>query len=226
MGDNPDNKRNSYSLSWYFSQVASKRFEWSISSDVVYQQGFLSTPFHRVYFANEPANQSNVEVLPDNRFKLPVGVRANCFLGYIAIIKSYYRYYWDWGLIAHAASVEIPVKITPFLSVYPFYRYYTQTEVDYFAPYQAHSNREEFYTSDYDLSAFDSHFYGIGMRYALVGGLWTFKNIISKKQRMLNAIELRYGMYNRSNGLDSNIISVHFKFKGKWLFKNKMIGIA
>ncbi|MFT6963445.1 MAG: hypothetical protein ACJAWV_003182, partial [Flammeovirgaceae bacterium] len=37
-------------------------------------------------------------------------------------------------------------------------------------PYQAHSNREEFHTSEYDLSTFDSHFYGIGMRYALVGG--------------------------------------------------------
>jgi hypothetical protein len=78
---------------------------------LVYQQGFLSTPFHRVYFANEPANQSNAEVLPANRFKLPVGVRANYFLGYIAIIKSYYRYYWDdWGLTAPYCKCENSCK--------------------------------------------------------------------------------------------------------------------
>jgi hypothetical protein len=89
--------------------------------------------------------------------------------------------------------------------VSPFYRYYNQKSVKYFASYGQHDVTEEFYTSDYDLSTLTSNMVGMGIRYAPPGGVMN----ISK----LNAFELRYGHYDRSTGLTSNIISLLAKLK-------------
>jgi hypothetical protein len=58
------------------------------------------------------------------------------------------------GLKSNTFSLETPVKISPFVSVSPFYRYYSQTAAKYFAPYQQHTAFDDFYTSNYDLSKF------------------------------------------------------------------------
>jgi hypothetical protein len=201
--DYPTAARNSYSSSFTFSQSFTQRLQLSLLLDLVYQTGYLSTPFHRIYFTN--ALETN-EKLPSSRFKIPAAVRLNYFLGDKFIIRSFYRYYHDdWGLTANTFNIELPVKLTPFFSVSPFYRYYSQSGVKYFAPYLAHNAAEEFYTTDDDLSKFNSNFLGAGVRYAPPGGAFG----ISK----LNAAEIRYGHYKRSDGLNSNIITLSLKFK-------------
>jgi hypothetical protein len=77
--------------------------------------------------------------------------------------------------------------------------------VKYFAGYQEHNLGEEFYTSDYDLSTLKSSMVGLGIRYAPPGGLAG----ISK----FNALELRYGHYTRSTGLNADIITLLLKYK-------------
>jgi hypothetical protein len=172
-------------------------------ADLIYQKGYLGLPFHRVYFAD---NTVHVENLPATRMKIPLGFRANYFLGDRFIIRAYYRYYHDdWGLTAHTFDLETPVKITPFLSVSPFYRFYKQTAVKYFAPYQVHTASDQFYTSNYDLSTFNSNFYGVGLRVAPPKGVFGIQH--------LNMLELRYGHYTRTNGMNSDIISLNLKFK-------------
>lgn len=122
------------------------------------------------------------------------------------IVRSFYRYYQDdWGLKSHTAELEFPVKVTPFLSFSPFYRYYNQAAVDYFAGKGAHTVGSEYYTSDYDLSTFESHFVGGSLRMISADGILGV--------RRFNTIELRYGHYNRQNGLVSNIISLNARFK-------------
>ncbi|MGN6402565.1 MAG: DUF3570 domain-containing protein, partial [Flavisolibacter sp.] len=64
---------------------------------------------------------------------------------------------------------------------------------------------ETFFTSDYDLSKFTSHFYGAGIRIAPPQGVLGIQK--------LNSAELRYGHYNRNNGLTSNELSLHLKFR-------------
>ncbi len=197
----PSKPRTTGTLSLSFSQVINKRLQGVILVDGVYQNGYLGLPFHRVYFNN---GTEAVENLPSNRLKLPVGMRLNYFLGDKIILRSYYRYYVDsWGLQSHTASLEVPVKITPFVSVAPFYRYYTQTAARYFAPYEAHRQTDSYYTSNYSLSAFNSQFFGVNFRIAPPKGV--FKG--------LNALELRYGHYTQTTNLVSDVISVNFKFK-------------
>jgi uncharacterized protein Veg len=221
--------RNSYSASVTFSQVLTKKTQFSIFFDVVQQEGRLSSPYHRMYFADKAnyyvgnplgirnyQNESNtstyhladaIEKLPESRFKLPIGVRWNYYVNEVFVIRTYYRYYTDnWDLTAHTASLEIPIKLSDKFTITPLYRYYTQTQSKYFAPYDTHLSTEEFYTSDYDLSTFDANQYGFGFSYTDVfasGKLWKFG---------LKNIDLRFNHYDRSDGLSSTIGSVGFKF--------------
>ena len=205
QGDNAP--RNSYNLALGLSQVVNQRLQVSILTDIGYQTGLLGTAYQRVYFGDN-GNNAYSEKLPDNRFKLPVGLRANYFLGDKFILRSFYRFYTDsWNLTAHTAELEIPYKITPFVSVAPFYRFYSQSGVDYFKPYKEHllSDNSEFYTSDYDLSKFTSHLFGLNFRMVSANGLMGVKK--------LNVVELRYSYYNRSTDLTSHLITLGLKFK-------------
>lgn len=195
--------RNTFALSLSYSQIISQNFQMELLADGIQQTGYLSLPFHRVYFTDNSVHQ---EALPDKRFKIPLGVRANYFLGDKVILRAYYRYYTDdWGLKSNTFSLETPVKISPFVSVSPFYRYYSQTAAKYFAPYQEHTAFDDFYTSNYDLSKFDSHFYGAGIRFSPKNGLFGIER--------LNMLEIRYGHYTKSVGMKSDIISLNLRFK-------------
>ncbi len=198
----PSSPRYTYTGSLAYSQIVNKSIQGSLLLDAVAQNGLLSLPFHRVYFADGTVH---VENLPNLRFKLPVGFRLNFFLSENVILRTYYRYYTDdWGITAHTASIEVPIKITPFLSVSPFYRYYTQTAAKYFSPYEGHTAKDTYYTSNYAYSAFSSNYFGVGIRTAPPGGVW--KSAIS-------SLEIRYGHYTQTTDLNSNIISFNFSFK-------------
>ena len=221
--------RNSYTASLGFSQILSRNLQISVFMDLIAQNGLLSTPYQRVYFndrSNYYIGQSSdiayyettanngvfhladdVERLPDTRFKIPVGIRLNYYFNEIITFRTYYRYYKDdWGLEAQTASIEMPIKVSQKFTFYPSYRYYTQTQADYFAPYNTHLSSEQYYTSDYDLSTFDSKSIGFGVSYTdIFTGFKIFK-------LGLKTIDLRYQNYQRSDGLKSNIISFGFSF--------------
>lgn len=206
--------RNSYAISFTFSQVLNKKLQGSLFFDVLQQKGLLSTPYQRVYFAdvansyiNEFQLADDIERLPDSRFKIPIGARLNYYLNQKFVLRTYYRFYTDnWGISSHTASIEIPFKITDRFTVFPMYRYYVQTASKYFAGYDSHLSTEKLYTSDYDLSAFNANQYGFGVSYTDIftnAKIWKFG---------LKNIDFRFNNYNRSDGLSSNIVSFGFKF--------------
>ncbi len=201
--DYPTASRNTFGTSLSYSQIINQRLQIAFLLDMVYQDGYLGLPFHRVYFSD---NSVHIENLPGKRLKIPIGFRANYFLGDHLILRGFYRYYHDdWGLNAHTFNIETAVKITAFVSVTPFYRYYTQTAIDYFAPYGKHVASDTYYSSNYDLSTFNSHFFGAGIRLIPPDGVF--------KLAHLNMLELRYGHYSKSNGMNSDVISMNLKFK-------------
>jgi hypothetical protein len=199
----PAKARNSYTASFNYSQVVNKRLQYSLQFDLVSQNGLLGTSYQRVYFKN---NALDYEHLPGSRFKLPVGMNANYFVNDRIILRSFYRYYADnWGVKAHTAELEMPVKVTPFISVSPFFRFYTQSAADYFAAFKEHISGEKYYTSDFDLSKFNSQFFGSGFRFTPEKGVFGSKH--------WSMLELRYGHYNRNTGLNSDIVSLNARFK-------------
>ncbi|MFC2100616.1 DUF3570 domain-containing protein [Bacteroidota bacterium] len=209
--DYPRKDRNSFSLSLDYSQVINKRMQMKITSDIVYQTGLLSTPFHRVYFSD--SYRVRTEELPDTRFKLPLGIRFNYFINSYVIARTYYRYYFDnWNISAHTFNIELPVKMNSFFSIYPFYRYYTQTKSSYFKPYMKHLSNAPYYTSDYDLSDFESQLIGLGFRYAPIDGVLRYKNPLMGK-RKITSMEIRYGHYTQTTKLIADEISMYLNFR-------------
>ncbi len=195
--------RNTLAGTLSYSQIIKQNLQIIFMADVITQSGYLSLPFHRVYFNDATVHQEN---LPDTRLKIPLAVRASYFLGDNVIIRAYYRYYSDdWKLTAHTADVEVPVKLSPFFSVSPFYRYYTQSAVKYFKGYGVHTAAEEFYTSNFDLSKFNSSFIGMGLKFTPPRGVFGIKHF--------NTVELRYGHYTKTTQMTSDILSINIKYK-------------
>ena len=132
--------------------------------------------------------------------------RVNYFLGDNIILRGYYRYYTDsWGIRSNTAGIEMPVKLSPFFSISPFYRYYDQSAAKYFAPYGAHSQSEAYYTSNYEYSKFSANFYGIGFRIVPQNGVFGSPHF--------HDLEIRYGHYKQTTGLVSDVVSLNLGFK-------------
>ncbi len=224
-----DKTRNSYTVSLSFSQILSKRAQLSVFVDLIQQQGWLANPMQRVYFADRPnyyignaasipnyTSQSNADVfqladdierLPDSRFKTPIGARFNYYINENLSVRTYYRYYFDnWGMTSHTASIELPIKLGDKFTLYPNYRYYTQSAIDYFAPFEENLSTQQYYTSDFDLSSFNANQYGFGVRYTDIFTKFRIFNL------GLKSIDLRFAQYERSTGLKASIVSGGFKF--------------
>jgi hypothetical protein len=207
-------RRNSYSLGFGFSQILHKNVQGSLALDFVQQQGLLSTPFQRVYFRDITDSfidnfqlADAIERLPDSRFKVAVGGRLNWFLNETFVIRTFYRYYSDsWGINSHTASIEVPVKISDKFTFYPSYRFYNQTAVNYFRPYEGALSTDEFYTSDYDLSEYAANQFGFGVLYTDIfakAHVWMFG---------LKSIDLKFYQYDRNTTFSSGIITAGVKF--------------
>ncbi len=209
-----NHNRNSYSLSLGLSQILGKKVQASLVADFILQNGLLSTPFQRVYFGDvndffidDFQLADDVERLPDTRFKLPIGGRLNYYLNDTFVLRSYYRFYWDdWGVNSHTISLELPVKLNAVFTLYPTYRFYNQSQANNFYKKEMAVSSLTYYTSDYDLSKFNSHQYGAGLRY---------KDIFAELKILgfgLKTLDIRGAMYNRSTGLDSFIVSLGTTF--------------
>jgi len=200
----PSSPRTTLTSAFSYSQQINPRLQVMFLADAVYQSGYLGLPFHRVYFPG--VDTAKVEKLPSSRFKLPVGFRLNYFLGDNVILRAYYRYYIDnWGMRSNTASIEVPYKITPFFSISPFYRYYDQTAAKYFAPYNAHSLSDQYYTSNYEYAKFNAGFYGVGFRIAPPNGVFGVQSF--------HELEIRYGHYTQTTDLASDVVSLSLGFK-------------
>lgn len=200
-----EKNRQSVNFTGTLSQVINKKLQASFSTELVYQAGRLSTPFHRVYFTDiqtDPAANPRIERLPDSRLKIPIGMRLNYYLNDLIILRGYYRYYYDdFGITANTFEIEAPIRLATSLTLMPFYRYHTQTAAEYFRPYGEHELDAEFYTSDYDLSEINSSSVGLGVKFSPLYGLTRFKGPFAKRKNdrvtKFKSLEVRYANYTR-----------------------------
>jgi hypothetical protein len=192
--------RQSYNLTASFQQTINSRMLLAIMPGISYQHGLLSTPYHRAYFTD---GSERVENMPANRWKFPLGLQLNSFIGDRYILRTYYRFYWDdFGIFANTFNVDLGIRILPELTITPSARFYTQTAAFFFRPYQQLDTTMQYYSSDYDLSAFNA------FELAIEGNL---AFIARGKHRIeLNNVSLRYSFYKRTDGLFAHMISTIF----------------
>jgi hypothetical protein len=198
--------RNSYNLNLNLRQDINKRLKINIGIGATYQEGLLSTPFHRVYFRD--LIDPRVENLPQQRIRLPLSIAANWFFKQAVVFQPSYRFYWDnFGILAHTLAFQTAIKPNNKLTLYPFVRAYYQIGSPYFAPYEQHLSTATFYTSDYDFSTLASFKAGLGI------GWYPDARLGKKSKFYFNNVILRYAFFYRTDGLSAHIISLQVGLK-------------
>lgn len=205
--------RNTYAIGLGFSQILHKNMQGSLALDLVRQQGLLSTPFQRVYFADVSDSfidnfqlADAIERLPDSRQKIAIGGRLNWYISEWLTARTFYRYYFDdWGISSHTASIELPIKVSQRFTLYPSYRFYNQTAADYFNAFEQAQSTDDYYTSDYDLSKYNANQFGVGVSYTDIFA----KAHISKFG--LKSIDVKFYQYDRNTTFTSSIITAGVK---------------
>jgi len=198
-------RRDSYNLNFGFGQDINRRITIHLDLGMIYQQGLLSTPFHRMYFKD--SDSIKIENLPRERIQFPLGFGLNVFFSPVFILKAYYSFFTDdFGITAHTINIESPVKLGFKYTLYPFFRIYHQTASRYFKPYKEHLLSDIYYTSDYDLSSFWSYKIGLGF------GFYPDKRF-GKSNWSFNNMVFRYAFYWRTDQLDAHIISILFNIR-------------
>jgi hypothetical protein len=95
-------------------------------------------------------------------------------------------------------------KISSALILSPSVRLYQQTGSQYFYEREELLQLADFRTSDFDLSNFQSLFLGLGVKIQPKNG------IINP---LFNNLEIKYGYYMRSNGLNAHLVSANIRIK-------------
>lgn len=221
--------RNSYAFSVGFSQILSPKLQGAVFMDFVLQEGLLSNPLQRVYFQDRsdyyignfntlanydsPENDDlfhladDVERMPSQRIKTPIGMRLNYYFNEYMVFRSYFRHYNDdWGIRSNTLQLEFPVRFSLSWKIVPIYRYYNQTAADFFAPYNQNLSTDRNYTSDYDLSKFTANQWGVSFGYRSVLSTTSIAGF------GLKSAQLRLQNYQRSDGLNAFIVSTAVQF--------------
>lgn len=192
--------RYTYQLKSGFTQVLSKKVVMGIFPEFIFQKGLLATPFHRVYFTDDT---KRVENLPSFRFRFPMAIKLNAFIGTRFILKNQYGFYVDnYGVVGNSIEMEGVVKVKPQFGLLANFRFYHQSAARYFKPYKEHTIDEIYYTSDYDYARYNTYKAGVGFKF--------FPLNKNQKKAMVDAILLRYAFYYRSNNLQAHAVSFAF----------------
>lgn len=150
-----------------------------------YSRGYLGDPYKNIsrretfvipgfppfiedvpYFENRPDERV--------RYVFRIGLLQYVEFANASVNTSYRLFQDDAGIRAHTFFLEWNQKIGDHIVLSPYYRFYHQSEADYYhpnldntdiAPNDDRSGRAPFFSSDYRVSGFDAHTYGIKLVY-------------------------------------------------------------
>lgn len=161
--------------------------------------GFLESTANTVLVNN----QRQVELLPDSRSRYSLSTKYIQALSETSSMNLSYRYYFDqWDVDSHTLRAAYLFEVNDdedFIET--FARYYTQTEVEYFA--NRFASAQDFMTTDSDMADFDSYeagvYYSMNMDDNKVFGI-EFENIKWSHGLVYytRTNGLRYGYYQNS----------------------------
>jgi hypothetical protein len=155
--------RSTTTASLGLTQVLTPTTVADVNYGVTVQHGELGNTWNSVPLSTD---ERGPELLPRQRLRHAVVVRAAQFLPWDGALHLYYRFYLDdWGNTAHSAQAELLQRLSPRLLVAALYRIHTQTGVDFFTTLAdpAWSRR----TADSDLAPFDAQTIGGRLAYDL-----------------------------------------------------------
>ena len=184
--DGDDRKKESLDLAVGITQLLSPKTILQANLTYGYASGYLSDPYKSISkretfdipgFPTFSENVPYFENRPDERarFVLRLGL-VQYFESLNGSLNGSYRFFQDdRQLRAHTFLLEWNQKLGDKLVISPYYRFYHQDEADYYSVNLDHSDlvpnddrtgQAPYFSSDYRLSNFDAHTYGLKVVYS------------------------------------------------------------
>jgi hypothetical protein len=178
------------------TQIVTPTTVAAINYGVTLQRGELGNTWNSVPVADAGGVDRGPELLPDQRLRHAVVVRASQFLPWEGALRLSYRFYADdWGLRAHSLEAQLMQRISRSAYLGAVYRFHTQTGVDFFTTLAPPGARLR--TADSDLAPLEAH---------TIGGRIVLDVPIDDPARTLR-FEFGYERYFRTNDLTMDIVS-------------------
>ena len=149
----PDEEdKQSYSVFAGISQVVSRQSAIQSTLSFQHARGFLSDPYKQAFVAGEPRADSR----PDSRNQLSWLTRYRHHFSEVeGSLHADYRFYVDdWSVRSHTLELAWYQSLWDAVRLIPSFRYYTQSQADFYAPYFAEFTSDGLHSSDYRLSPY------------------------------------------------------------------------
>jgi hypothetical protein len=161
--------RNAYRLG--ISQVLTRNLLIGFYYEAIADEGFLNNPYRRVRYVDpgDPtAWLTQPEVYPRTRASNAAALRARYHLPFRAAVSGEYRFYTDdWGIDGHTFELGYtqPWRERWLLDI--SFRYYTQSDADFYNDLFPFVNAQNFLARDKELSTFVSYGPHLGVTYTM-----------------------------------------------------------
>jgi Protein of unknown function (DUF3570) len=160
------------------SQVITKNLLLGASYEAITDEGFLNNPYRSVRYVDPTSGTGysfEAERYPRTHTSNAASIRARYHLPWRAAVYGEYRFYTDtWEVHAHTAEIGYTY---PWRNDWLFdvsYRYYTQTQADFYSDLFPRQNYANFLARDKELSDFKSQSIGLAASYRFLSKDWHF----------------------------------------------------
>jgi hypothetical protein len=161
------------------SQVLTKNMILGLNYDAVTDEGYLQNPYRNVLVLNDPDdpaagfNFNTPETYPNTRTSNAVSANLLYYLPYRASLDANYRFYTDdWNIDAHTAEIGYTHPLKNKWIVDLRYRFYRQSQADFYSNVFRFPNQQNFMARDKELSRFNDHTLGFSVSYRLLDNGW------------------------------------------------------
>ncbi len=162
-----DTDRQGYRVD--LTQIVTKNLIVNLNYEGVNDEGFLNNPYRQVRYLDPTAALGyswEPEVYPRTKRSSAMAIRGMYYLPYRASLKGEFRYYTDtWGVDGWNAEVAYTHPLSHGITLEGKYRFYTQTQADFFSDLFPRSQAQNFMARDKELSEYVTHTIGGGISY-------------------------------------------------------------
>jgi hypothetical protein len=149
----PDEEhKQSYGLSFGLAQVMSQNIAMQSTVNYQHSRGYLSDPYKRVLVAGEPIGDSRPDVR--NQLSWLTRYRQHIPLTESTVHLDYRFFIDDWRMTSHTFELAWYQTIWKTLKLVPSFRYYSQSQAEFYGPYFSSETADGHHSSDYRLSPF------------------------------------------------------------------------
>ncbi len=185
--------RTSTTVSTGVTQILTPTTVANVNYGITLQRGEMGNTWNSVPLEGDTRGP---ELLPSERVRHALVLRAAQFLAWNGALHVYYRFYADdWGTVAHSAETELLQRVSRAVTLGALYRFHRQSGVAFFTTLA--DPLALLRTSDSDLAPFDAQ---------TVGGKIMVDAPVRGEIRALH-VELGYERYFRTNDLHIDVFT-------------------